>query len=180
MAVSRYDQRKNYEEGEANAIGTEYLRADLLLDEDAARVRGLLKAYVKQRIAFYIDQPADEITGKLQNELWSAVANVTKTRTDPVMALVVAGMNDVVNAQGYTQAAFLNRIPPAAWLLMGLMAVFSNAMLGYRERSESVVLLLVLPIISSIAFLLIADIDSPRGGLIRVYPQNLVLTSQSM
>src|SRR5215471_18141434 len=30
MAVSRYDQRKNYEEAEANAIGTEYVRADLL------------------------------------------------------------------------------------------------------------------------------------------------------
>ena len=30
MAVSRYDQRKNLEEAEANAIGTEYLRADLL------------------------------------------------------------------------------------------------------------------------------------------------------
>ena len=30
MATSRYDQRKNYEEAEANAIGTEYVRADLL------------------------------------------------------------------------------------------------------------------------------------------------------
>jgi hypothetical protein len=39
MAISRYDQRKNYEEAEANAIGTEYLRADLLPEADAARVR---------------------------------------------------------------------------------------------------------------------------------------------
>ena len=30
MAVGRYDQRKNYEEEEANAIGTEFIRADLL------------------------------------------------------------------------------------------------------------------------------------------------------
>src|SRR5208282_4819526 len=30
MAINRYDQRKNYEEAEANAIGTEYVRADLL------------------------------------------------------------------------------------------------------------------------------------------------------
>ena len=42
MAISRYDQRKNYEEAEANAIGTEYLRADLLPEADAARVRALL------------------------------------------------------------------------------------------------------------------------------------------
>src|SRR3974390_2687355 len=39
MAVTRYDQRKNLEEAEANAIGTEYLRIDLLSPEDAARAR---------------------------------------------------------------------------------------------------------------------------------------------
>ena len=38
MAVSRYDQRKNYEEEEANAIGTEYVRAELLPPSDGARV----------------------------------------------------------------------------------------------------------------------------------------------
>src|SRR5262249_40006322 len=36
MAVTRYDQRKNLEEAEANAIGTEYVRADLLPSEAAA------------------------------------------------------------------------------------------------------------------------------------------------
>jgi hypothetical protein len=43
MAISRYDQRKSYEEGEANAIGTEYLRADLLPAADRANVRALLE-----------------------------------------------------------------------------------------------------------------------------------------
>src|SRR6266487_5884796 len=42
MAINRYDQRKNYEEAEANAIGTEYIRADLLPSADAAKVRALL------------------------------------------------------------------------------------------------------------------------------------------
>ena len=41
MATTRYDQRKNLEEEEANAIGTEYLRADLLPASDAAQVRVL-------------------------------------------------------------------------------------------------------------------------------------------
>src|SRR5947199_3187958 len=55
MAVSRYDQRKNYEEAEANAIGTEYLRADVLPAEDATTVRQFLKSYANQRISFYSD-----------------------------------------------------------------------------------------------------------------------------
>ena len=46
MAVTRYDQRKNYEEAEANAIGTEYVRADLLPTEDAVSVRELLRRYL--------------------------------------------------------------------------------------------------------------------------------------
>src|SRR5207342_900315 len=53
MAVSRYDQRKNYEEAETNAIGTEYLRADLLPADERLRVRELLKKYIDQRVLFY-------------------------------------------------------------------------------------------------------------------------------
>jgi len=54
MAVTRYDLRKNYEEAEANAIGTEYVRADLLPTTDAASVRELLQRYLDQRIASYL------------------------------------------------------------------------------------------------------------------------------
>src|ERR1700745_3060055 len=50
MATSRYDQRKNYEEAEANAIGTEYLRADLLSSSDAAKVHELMKNYLDHRV----------------------------------------------------------------------------------------------------------------------------------
>src|SRR5215471_13756811 len=53
MAITRYDQRKNYEEAEANVIGTEYVRADLLPAGDAAKVRELLKKYTDQRVLFY-------------------------------------------------------------------------------------------------------------------------------
>src|SRR3954453_3400970 len=53
MATNRYDQRKNFEEAEANAIGTEYLRADLFPPADADNVRKLLGSYRDQRIAFY-------------------------------------------------------------------------------------------------------------------------------
>jgi hypothetical protein len=185
MAVSRYDQRKNCEESEANAIGTEYARADLLPADDSAKVRELLRSYVDQRILFYLDDARGKSEAvpdpaKLQAELWSSVAHVAAVQATPVVALVVSGMNDVLNAQGYTQAAWLNRIPVAAWALMGLTAICSNLLLGYRERSKNTLALWVLPVIVSIAFFLIADIDSPHGGVIRVAPHNLVATAQSM
>src|SRR5271169_6179769 len=79
MAVSRYDQRKNYEEAEANAISTEYARADLLPTEDGTKIRELLRKYIDHRILFYRGDElrigdVDSETTKLQVELWSSVA----------------------------------------------------------------------------------------------------------
>jgi hypothetical protein len=185
MAVSRYDQRKNLEEAEANAIGTEYLRADLLPAEDAAHVRGLLRKYIEQRISYYratdphLIQEIDAASAKLQAELWSAAAIVAKTQPTPPIALAIGGMNDVINSQGYTQAAWWNRIPLTAWVLMALIAVSCNFLLGYGER-RATWLLFILPVIVSISFFLIADIDSPRAGMIRVLPQNLLAQQQLM
>jgi hypothetical protein len=185
MAVSRYDQRKNYEEVEANAIGTEYLRANLLPVEDAAKVRQFLKMYTDQRIDFYTArsrtrQETDPDPAKVQDELWSAVVHAAAAQPNPLLTLTVSGMNDVFNAQADTRAAWLNRIPTPAWALMLLIAVFSNLLLGYRERSGGQLTLLVLPVIASIAFFLIADIDSPYSGIISVVPQNLLSTSEAM
>ncbi len=89
-------------------------------------------------------------------------------------------MNDMLNAQSRTQGAWWNRIPLAAWGLMGFVAIACNWLLGYGERQRGLLLLLVIPIIVSISVLLIADIDSPHGGFIRVMPHNLISLSQSI
>jgi len=186
MSVSRYDQRKNYEEAEANAIGTEYVRAELLPPTDAAHVRDLLRAYLDQRILNYHTAfenqlpPIDAKTAKLQDELWSAVRVPASTSPNPLMAVAVIGMNDVLNSQGYTQAAWWNRIPTAAWLMMFLIAICSNLMIGFGSHKRHRALSLVLPLVAAISFFLIADIDSPRGGAIRVRPQNLEALAQSL
>jgi len=186
MAVSRYDQRKNYEEAEANAIGTEYVRADLLPAEDAARMRGLLKKYVDQRVLFYTTRnerwlaKINTDTSELQNELWSTIRPGAAAQPTCVVALAVAGMNDVLNSQGYTQAAWWNRIPTAAWALMAAIALCCCSLIGYGARRTDPLIFLLVPIAVSIAFFLIADLDSPRGGGIRVVPQNLVSLSQSL
>jgi hypothetical protein len=186
MAISRYDQRKNYEEEEANAIGTEYVRADFLPAEDAAAVRGLLRKYLDQRVLFYqtrdqsrLDQVNAE-TARLQNEMWSKVRNAASAQPNQVMAIVVTGMNDVLNTQGYTQAAWWNRIPIAAWGLMAAISVGCSILIGFAVRHPRRLVFLIVPVAVSISFLLIADIDSPRGGLILVTPQNLQSLSQSL
>jgi hypothetical protein len=186
MASGRYDQRKHCEAVEANAIGAEYVRAELLPAADAAQVRELLLNYLDQRVLFYETRDEQQLlrinaqTAKLQVELWSAVRTPSVAQPQPIAALAVAGMNDVLNSQGYTQAAWWNRIPRAAWAMMAVIAIFSNIMVGFgaRRHKTGSILLSVLPFIAAITFLLIADIDCPGGGLIRVIPQNLLSLSQ--
>lgn len=186
MAISRYDQRKTYEREEANAIGTEFLRADLLPAEDSGKIRASLVKYVQQRVLYYtVDNDAelariDSETTNLESAMWQTVSRAANANPTPPKALAVAGMNDVLNARGYTQAAWWNRIPLAAWGMMVLIAIAANLILGYGERQTDSVLLLVVPLVVSIAFFLIADIDSPRGGVIRVLPQNLIALGQNL
>lgn len=188
MAATRYDQRRLFEESEANAIGTEYVRADLLPASDAANAKQLLREYLKLRIEFYHSDYGAELTSvnqqtaALQSQLWTSIKPQAAAAPNPVTALVVSGMNDVLNSQGYTQFSWWNRIPTSAWGLVIVIAIFANLLVGYatkRSRSGNL-LLLVVPIIVSVSFFLISDIDSPRGGLIRVPPIDLISLSQSL
>ena len=188
MAVSRYDQRKLYEEREANAIGTEYLRIDLLPDSDRDDVRAMLQEYIDQRILFYETrdrqrlQRIGDATAQLQKELWESVRSPALTHQTAVTALAVSGVNEILDSEGSTRAAWQNRIPLAAWALLGLIAVSGNLMIGLylRRLGKHGILLMVLPAIVSLSFLLIADIDSPRGGLIHVKPENLIRVARSL
>jgi hypothetical protein len=186
MAVSRYDQRKNLEEAEANAIGTEYLRADLMPESAAAATRGLLKRYLDQRILFYltIDQSKLERIGadtaELAADLWASARSVAAAQPTPVSALVASGMNDVLNSADFTIAAWLDRIPIPAWWLMLMIGVGSNVTLGFGAKRFNSLLLLVVPLTVSVSFFLIADIDSPRGGVVQVAPQNLTRLAKSV
>jgi hypothetical protein len=185
MAAGRYDQRKALEEEEANAIGTEYVRADLA-PAQTAQIQTLLKAYLEQRILFYeVKDPVElqqvnAATTALQAQLWATVSAPAIATPTPVMAVLVTGMNDVLNSQGYTQAMWWNRLPANAWSLLLLVAVFGNFLFGYSEHRQGRLRLIILPIIVALPFFLIADLDTPRRGLIHVVPQNLEALQASL
>ena len=176
------------EETEANAIGTAYVRADLLPAADATKLRALLREYLDQRVLFYTAREEQQLrrvndrTAQLQTGLWSTVLAPAVSQPTAVVAMAVSGINDVLNAQGYAQAAWSNRIPLAAWSLMAAIAICCSALVGYGARNikaESM-LLPILPFIVSVSFFLIADMDSPRAGVIRVSPHNLATLVESM
>jgi hypothetical protein len=185
MALGRYDQRRNYEEEEANAIGTEYVRVDLLPEADAKRVQGLLTQYLDQRLLFYTTRDESRVvsieneSSRLEGEMWMTVQTSAKANPSSPMILVVSGMNDVLNRTGYTVAAWRYRVPPGAWATMIFLSIGCSVLIGFSAKRKRR-LLMAFPLLVSIAMLFISDIDSPRRGLIRVPPVNLISLSQSL
>lgn len=185
MAMGRYDQRRNYEEEEANAIGTEYVRADLLPAEDTQRVRTLLKEYLDQRLRFYTThdyaqlRSIDSEQARIESEMWKIVETAANAEPSNPMILVISGMNDVLNRTGYTQAAWRYRVPLGAWWTMFLLGVGCSWLIGFSAKRRRP-MLLAFPLLVSIALFFIADIDSPRKGLIRVPPVDLISLAQSL
>jgi uncharacterized membrane protein (Fun14 family) len=63
---------------------------------------------------------------------------------------------------------------------MAAISLFSNFLIGYGAKDSHKFMLLIVPLVIAVSFLLIADIDSPNGGLIRVAPQNLIALADSL
>ena len=186
MAVGRYDQRKNLEEAEANAIGTEYARLELMPTEIADKARALLRAYADARISFYRNREpeqqrkTDAEATRMLDQLWGTIAPEAEARPTAVAALVASGMNDVMNSQGYTLAAWRNRLPVEVWMLLILVATCSSFLIGVGAEKLSVTTRAILPVTVSLAFLLIADVEGPRSGWVQVEPTNLDDAAASM
>jgi len=188
MAIDRHDQRELLEEGEANAIGTQYLRADLLPPKLASSTQDLLKQYLDQRILFYTRhnheqaQVIGQKTDAIAQTLWNEILPIARTNHSPTIALVVSGMNDVFNSQGYVQAAWWNRIPNTAWALMMVIAICANVLVGFGARNfkKNIALFMIFPFVIAVSFFLIADIDSPKGGVIRIEARNLITLKNAL
>ncbi len=104
----------------------------------------LLLDYIDERVAIYQTRDKRQLeridaeTNQGQTDLWEAVQEPATAQPNAVISLDIEGMNDVLNSQGYTQAAWWNCIPTAASLLMFSIALRCNFMVGYGDRSSKV------------------------------------------
>jgi len=81
--------------------------------------------------------------------------------------------------QSYFYAAWRNRLPDAVWGLMVFIAVGASLLFGVGRTRVPSLIFTVLPLAIAVGLLLIAEIDSPRSGIVRVLPENLVLVTDS-
>lgn len=181
MALSRYDLRRQLVLDEANSIGTTGLRASLLPQKYEEDITHLLQEYVIARLDFYRagdDQArienAVQHAERLQQQLWSRAVAVAREQPNPITASFIQSLNETIDLASKRLDALENRIPKAVWLMLlfvGSIACFLTGILHRQARTLSV---LALPIVLAAVLTMIADLDSPRGGLIRISQESMM------
>jgi hypothetical protein len=188
MAASRFEVRRGLVIDEANAIGTTYLRAGLLPEPYRGEVRRLLGEYVNVRLeAIRPGKLREGISRseKLQSQLWSQAAAVgEKNPASIVVGLFIGSLNEVIDLHAKRLALDVrNRIPTPIWAALYFMAVLGTAAMGYHAglagsgRSLAIVALVLA---FSAVITLIADLDRPQAGLLRVSQQTMIDLPKTM
>jgi len=181
MAASRYDTRKQLVLQEANAIGTAYLRAEILPEPERSESRNLLREYAALRMKGVTSLMTPEVmaqSGALHDRLWAQAVAVAEKDVDPQLrALFVQSINEVIDLDETRLTAGRNRIPDIIWLSLYSVTILTMAALGYEfglkaERSWPVTLLLTLALMAVLG--LIADLDRPQAGFLRASQQALI------
>lgn len=175
LALNRHEERRALVVVEANALGTAWLRTELL--DDPAPVRRLMRDYTRERVAFgHTDGETRDghavRAAQLQSRLWEAVMQrLAPHRGTAAVPVVVSPFNEAFDAATSRQAALEARLPDTVLLALGLYCVMSAGMLGFtlaiggvRHRLPPVMLFALL----TLAVGLVLDLDRPRSGSIQV------------
>jgi hypothetical protein len=187
LAATRFDTRRQLLVDEANAVGTTYLRAGML-PEHRDEVRMLLRNYVDARLEAI--KPGKLATGlrqseDIQNRLWALTVTIaTKNPNSIVVGLFIQSLNEMIDLHAKRLALGVrNRIPEAIWAALYGISILSFAAMGYHagltgtNRSLAIV---AVAFTFTVVIALIADLDRPQEGVLKVSPQALIDLRQSM
>jgi hypothetical protein len=187
LAAARFDTRRQVLLDEANAIGTTYLRAGMLPDRRDG-IQALLREYVDTRLeALRSGNIAEGVrqSENIQSQLWAhATAVGEKNQNSIVVGLFIQSLNELIDLHAKrVQAGLRSRIPGAIWVGLFAVAALSLATMGYHagmvgtRRSLAIV---AVAFTFSVVIELIADLDRPQEGVLRVSQQALTDLQRSM
>ncbi len=194
-AAARFDLRRQMVITEANAIGTAYLRLDLLPVKERQELQGRFRRYLDTRLQVYHALPdlnaAEKKlaeSNKIQGEIWAEAVAACKSKEAPPSAVIVIlpALNEMIDiTTTRTATARLMHPPPVIFVLLFLLGLASALMAGFemadgKKRNWTVIL--GFASVMAITVFVILDMEYPRVGFIRVdaIDQVLVDLRQSM
>jgi hypothetical protein len=175
MALPRFDLRKQLVMEEANAIGTTNLRAGMLPEPQRSQVRALLQEYARARYAYTDTSPASP---SLHRQFSAATRcrlrfgkkpkksrGKTRRQSRPMF---VASLSETIDLSEKRLSALENRIPLTIWWMLALIAVLTSLTFGCGQRRRFWLIAIISLLMIAIVMGLVAGLDSPRSGFLRV------------
>lgn len=176
-AASRFDGRRDLIVQEANAIGTAYLRLDLLPQSDQPAIRQAFREYLDTRIRLYDSLPDVALVQKhisrgleLQSVIWSqSRAAASETQSSTMLLLpALNSMFDIANTRALATAM---HPPGIIYIMLFVLALVSAIIAGYgmaKSKTRRWLHLIAYSSIMAGVYFVIIDIEYPRRGAIQV------------
>lgn len=178
-ATTRLDARRQLIVKEANAIGTAYLRLDVLPTSEQEEMRQLFRQYVDARLEAYAHIPdmkafqrGSAQSGQLQQQIWTRA--ITASRNDPTQnsaRLLPPALNEIIDITTSRTIAIDTHLPGLVFALLVSVTLASGVVAGYamskRGRRSWLHMFLYAATIA-ITVYTVTDLDFPRSGLIRL------------
>ena len=186
-AASRLESRRHLITEEANAIGTAYLRIDLLPENSQSGLRELFREYLDLRLETY--QNASNLTEALklydtsvlwQDKIWDySVLHCESTEgSRDACKLLLPSLNDMIDITTTRLMATRLHPPLIIYLLMGFLCLLGAALAGYgmaSNQSRNALYMIVFSVVMSVTVFVILDLEYPRLGFIKISDADQVL-----
>ena len=177
--TSRFENRRHLITEEANAIGTAYLRIDLLPPAAQPGLRQLFRDYVDSRLETYRRLPDIRAakaelphSSKLQGDIWTrGVVACRESDSQSACMLFLPAINQMIDITTTRFAATQNHPPLVIYLLLAALSLVGALLAGYgmsESKDRSWLHMVVFATMLSAAVYVIVDLEFPRMGLIRV------------
>ena len=179
-AASRFEDRRDLIAEEANAIGTAYLRLDLLPADAQPPLRTLFLRYLDARFAAYRradDQAKTQQllaeSRQLQSAIWTASLTAAQRPEAVPQAtqLLLPSLNEMIDITDTREMATQNHPPLVVFLLLGGLSLVCALLVGHdtvKNAARSWLHTVTFAAIVSLTVYVIVDLEFPRLGLIRV------------
>ena len=193
IVSERYFAKRVLVREDAVAIRTAWQRSDFLPGTDRAEAADLLREYVDLRVTFAEASTLDPgrlrtvltETHRIQNRLWDvAVANARKDMNSDVAALYIESLNEVIGIHASRVALGIQaRIPSEIWVVLYCITILGMVGVGYQTGiagSQRSMARLILALAFALVISLIASLDRPDSGVMKVSQQPLIDLRDSM
>lgn len=186
-ALSRFHDRRLLIGEESNAIGTAYLRIDLLAKETQPEIRALFRRYLDVRGNTYRQMEDKKALDKnlteaalLQKEIWSKSLAACRRPNAPAQAtlLLLPAINAMIDITTTRIVATLEHPPTAIFWLLCILALAGALLAGYsmsESRIRSLIHMIFFAAAITITVFVIIDLEYPRSGFIRLDSADQVL-----